>query len=151
MRVKEIMSTTVHTCQPDTDLGTVANMMWEYDCGFIPVVGASGTVTGLVTDRDICIAAAMRRLAPGHISAAQAMSDTVHACFPDDSIELALASMKQFKVRRLPVIDSTGTVEGVISMNDIVRAAGTRDLPAKDVIGTLADICEPRTLAVAQS
>jgi CBS domain-containing protein len=147
MRVKEIMSTPVHTCQPDTDLGTVASMMWEHDCGFIPVVGASGTVTGLVTDRDICIATAMRRLAPGHISTAQAMSETVHACFPDDSIALALASMKQFKVRRLPVIESNGTIEGVISMNDIVRAAGAKDLPVKDVVGTLADICEPRTVA----
>jgi CBS domain-containing protein len=151
MRVKEIMSTHVQTCQPDTDLGTVASMMWEYDCGFIPVVGASGAVLGLVTDRDICIAASTRRLAPGHISAAQAMSETVHACFPDDSIALALASMKQFKVRRLPVIDSTGAIKGVISMNDIVRAAGTQDLPVKDVVGTLADICEPRTLAAAYS
>ena len=76
MRVKDVMSSPVHTCQPDTDLGTVAAMMWEYDCGFIPVVGASGTVAGLVTDRDICIATATRRLAPGHISAAQAMSES---------------------------------------------------------------------------
>lgn len=149
MRVKEIMSRPAHTCQPDTDLGIVAAMMWEHDCGFIPVVGASGTILGLVTDRDVCIAASTRRLAPGHISAAQAMSDTVHACFPDDSIELALASMKQFKVRRLPVIDSTGTIKGVVSINDIVRAAGTHlDLPPKDVMATLARICEPRNVTV---
>jgi CBS domain-containing protein len=103
MRVKDIMKTPAYTCYPDTDLGTVAAQMWEHDCGFIPVVGASGTLVGLVTDRDICIAAATRRLAPGHISAAQAMSDTVHACFPDDAIGVALAAMKQFKVRRLPL------------------------------------------------
>jgi CBS domain-containing protein len=138
MRVKEIMSASVHTCEPGTDLGTVAAMMWEYDCGIIPVVGASGAVMGLVTDRDICIAAATRQLAPGHISARQAMSETVHACFPDDSIAFALASMKQFKIRRLPVVDSTGAIKGVISMNDIVRAARIHDLPAKDVIATLA-------------
>jgi CBS domain-containing protein len=127
-------------------------MMWEHDCGVIPVVGASGAVLGLVTDRDICIAAATRRLSPGHISAAQAMSDTVHACFPDDSIGLALASMKDFNVRRLPVIDSTGAIKGIVSMNDIVRAAGARrDVPIKDVIAALADICEPRTLVEAQA
>jgi len=150
MRVKDIMKTPAHTCYPDTDLGTVAAQMWEHDCGFIPVVGASGTLIGLVTDRDICIAAATRRLAPGHISAAQAMSDAVHACFPDDEVGVALAAMKQFKVRRLPVIDSTGAVRGVISLGDMVRAAGTRrDLPAKDVIAAMADICEPRTLVVS--
>ena len=119
-------------------------MMWEHDCGFIPVVGASGTVLGLVTDRDICIAAATRRLAPGHISAAQAMSDTVHACFPDDSIGLALTSMKQFKVRRLPVIDSTGVIQGCgLDERHRARRRHGRGLPAKDVMATLAGICEP--------
>lgn len=147
MRVKDIMSTPAQTCHADTDLGTVAGMMWEHDSGFIPVISSAGTVLGLVTDRDICIAAATRRLPPGHISAAQAMSETVHACFPDDAVGVALASMRQFKVRRLPVVDSSGVIKGVISLNDIARAAGARrDVPAKDVIATLADICEPRAL-----
>jgi CBS domain-containing protein len=147
MRVKDIMSSPAQTCHSDSDLGTVAAMMWEHDSGFIPVVGSAGTVLGLVTDRDICIAAATRRLPPGHISAAEVMSDTVHACFPDDAIGVALASMRQFKVRRLPVVDSSGIIKGVISLNDIVRAAGTRrDVPVKEVIATLADVCEPRTL-----
>ena len=55
--------------------------------------------------------------------------------------------MKQFKVRRLPVVDSSGAIKGIISMNDIVRAAGTRrDVQLEDVINTLAEICEPRQL-----
>ena len=148
MRVKDIMSTPAYTCQPDTDLGTVTRMMFEHDSGCIPVVGSAGTVLGLVTDRDICKAAATRRLPPCHISAAQAMSGTVHACSPDDGIAAALASMKRFKVRRLPVIDSSGSITGVISVNDIVRAAATSaDVPVRDVIGALADISEPRQLA----
>jgi CBS domain-containing protein len=149
MRVKDIMSTPAQTCRPDTDLGTVARMMWEHDYGCIPVIGSAETVLGLVTDRDICIATATRRLPPCHIRAAQAMSNTVHSCVPDDGIDVALSSMKQFKVRRLPVVDSSGAIKGVISMNDIVRAAGTRpDVPVKDVIGALAEICEPRRVAV---
>jgi CBS domain-containing protein len=141
------MSTPAYTCRPDTDLGTVTRMMFEHDSGCIPVVGAAGTVLGLVTDRDICKAAATRRLPPCHISAAQAMSGTVHACTPDDGIDVALASMKGFKVRRLPVVDSSGSIAGIISVNDIVRAAGTgADVPVRDVIGALADICEPRQL-----
>jgi CBS domain-containing protein len=148
MRVKDIMSTPAFTCQPDTDLGTVTRMMFEHDSGFIPVVGAAGRVLGLVTDRDICKVAATRRLPPCHISAALAMSSTVHTCSPDDGITVALASMKQFKVRRLPVVDSSGSITGIISMNDIVRAARTSaDVPVKDVIGALAEICEPRQLA----
>ena len=150
MKVREIMTINVHACQPDTDLGTAAGMMWDHDCGFIPVVGASGTVLGLLTDRDICIAAATRRLPPDRVSAAQAMSDSVHACFPDDSVSIALATMKQFKVRRLPVIDANGILNGVVSINDIARAADVRrGVPAKDVVSTLAGICEPRSLTAA--
>jgi CBS domain-containing protein len=147
MRVKDVMSTPAQTCYADTDLGTVAGMMREHDSGFIPVVSAARRVVGLVTDRDICMVAASRRLAPVHLSAAQAMSGTVHACFPDDAVDAALASMRQFKVRRLPVVDSSGVIKGVISLSDIACAAGThRDVPVNDVIATLADICEPRRL-----
>ena len=144
MRVTDVMSTPAQTCHVDTDLGTVGGMMREHDLGFIPVVSAARKVVGLVTDRDICMVAASRRLAPVHLSAAQAMSETVHACFPDDAVDFALASMRQFKVRRLPVVDSSGVISGVISLNDIARAAGTRpDVPVNEVISTLADICDP--------
>ena len=147
MRVKDIMSTPAQTCYVDTDLGTVGGMMREHDLGFIPVVNAARRVVGLVTDRDICLMAASRRLAPAHISAAQAMSETVHPCFPDDAVGAALTSMRQFKVKRLPVVDSSGVIKGVISLNDILRAAGTRrDVPVDEVIATLADICEPSML-----
>ena len=144
MRVNDVMTTPARTCYVDTDLGTVAGMMREHDSGFIPVVSAARRVVGLVTDRDICIVAASRRLAPVHISAAQAMSKTVHACFPDDAVGAALASMRQFKVKRLPVVDSSGVIKGVISLNDILRAAVTRrDVPVNEVLATLSDICEP--------
>ena len=77
MKVRDIMTAAVYTCQPDTDLGTVAGIMWDHDCGFVPVVDASGAAVGLITDRDICMAAATRRLAPDRIAASQAMSQSV--------------------------------------------------------------------------
>ena len=95
MKVRDIMTAAVYSCQPDTDLGTVAGIMWDHDCGFVPVVDTSGAVVGLVTDRDICMAATMRRLAPDRIAAAQAMSGSVRACLPDDSVSEALAMMKR--------------------------------------------------------
>lgn len=150
MKIKDVMTTAVQTCRPDTDLATVAGQMWEHDCGIIPVVGDSGRVVGLVTDRDICIAAASRRLSPAHISAEQVTSGTVHACFPDDSVAEALSTMKQFQVHRLPVIDAQGLLKGIVSMNDLVRAAGPRNgVQAKTLVSTLAAICEPRSIAAA--
>jgi CBS domain-containing protein len=150
MKVRDIMTVAVYTCQPDTDLGRVAGIMWDHDCGFVPVVDASGAVAGLITDRDICMAAATRGLPLAHISASQAMSQSVRACLPDDAVSEALEMMKHFKVRRLPVIDAHGYLQGVISMNDIARATDAkRGLAPKDVVSTLAEICEHRTLAAA--
>jgi CBS domain-containing protein len=150
MKVRDIMTAAIYTCQPDTDLSRVAGLMWDHDCGFVPVVDASGAVAGLITDRDICMAGATRGLALQHISASQAMSQSVRACLPDDAVSEALEMMKHFKLRRLPVIDPHGYLHGVISMNDIARATDPKKgLAAKDVVSTLADIGAHRTLAAA--
>ena len=150
MKVREIMTTDVQAGQPEADPGKVASIMWDYDCGIVPVVDASGAVLGLVTDRDICIAAATRGLPPDRISAAQAMGHPVRACLPDDSVQSVLETMKQFKIRRLPVIDNSGILRGIVSMNDVARAAERRQgVPAKDIVSTLAAICERRAIAAA--
>jgi CBS domain-containing protein len=145
MKVRDLMTSDVEACRPDTDLAAVARMMWDRDCGFIPVVDAAGALRGVVTDRDICIAASTRRLLPEYMPANQVMTHPVHACLPNDEISEALGAMKQYKVRRLPVIDANGTLKGVISMNDIVLASeqGLGPEP-KEIVSTLAAICVHR-------
>lgn len=145
MKVRDLMTSDVEACRPDTDLAAVARIMWDRDCGFIPVVDAAGALRGVVTDRDICIAAATRRLLPEYMPANQVMTHPVHACLPDDEVSEAMGAMKQYKVRRLPVIDANGTLKGVISMNDIVLASeqGLGPNP-KEIVSTLAVICVHR-------
>lgn len=150
MTVGELMSTPAQTCQPDTDLAAVTQMMWHHDCGFVPVVDADGHVAGVITDRDVCVASATRRLLPERIAASQAMSTSVHACLPDDDVERALVTMKQFQIRRLPVVDANGRLQGIVSMNDVVRAVGRKGAPtATAVVATMAAICAPRAVAAA--
>ena len=150
MKVRDVMTADVQACQPDTDLAAVAKMMWDHDCGFVPVVDRHGTIVGTVTDRDICIAAATRGLPPGRIAAFQVMSSPVRACLPGDTITNVLATMKQFKVRRLPVIDANGLLKGVVSMNDVVLATEHSKGPAlRAIVSTLAAICEHRTATSA--
>jgi CBS domain-containing protein len=128
----------------------VAKIMWDHDCGFVPVVDASGTVTGVVTDRDICIATATRRLLPEHISAAQAMTTPIHACLSDDSISDVLATRRQFRIRRVPVMDGNGTLQDVISLNDLVLASNVKQEPqAPDVVSTMAAIYAHRQVETA--
>jgi CBS domain-containing protein len=128
-------------------LAAAAKLMWDGDCGFLPVVDAAGTVAGVLTDRDICMATATRRLLPEHISAAQVMTSPVHACLEDDTLGDVLEVMKKSQVRRLPVIDANGRLRGVISMNDIVLARPA--VPAKDIVSALAGICAHRHLEAA--
>ena len=151
MKAREILSAPAHTCDPDTDLATVARIMWDHDCGLVVVVEESGAVVGVVTDRDICIATSTRRLLPEQISAAQVMTSPVRACLSDDNVKDVLATMKQFQIRRVPVIDAGGRLLGVISMNDIVRVSHERREPsASEVVTTLAAVCAHRqTSAVA--
>jgi CBS domain-containing protein len=150
MKARDIMSQPPYTCGPNTDLAAVAKIMWDHDCGFVPVVDASGVVAGVVTDRDICMATATRRLLPEHISAAQAMTTPIHACMSDDNLSDVLATMKQFCIRRVPVIDVSGRLQGVISLNDLVLASTDRREPrASDVVATMAAICAHRALETA--
>ena len=151
MQVKQLMTSEIATCRPDTNLADVAKLMWDRDCGFVPVVDAAGKVAGVITDRDICIASATRRKLPEQITAAQAMrGQPIHTNQPDDTAEKALATMKQFQVRRLPVIAADGTLKGVISMNDIVLASQGKEGPAPaEIVSTLSAICAHRPAKVA--
>jgi len=148
MTARELMSTPPQTCQPTTDLAAVAHLMWNHDCGFVPVVDSDGRLAGVVTDRDICIASATRRMLPERIAAAQAMSTAVHACGPDDDLASVLATMKQHQIRRVPVVDQAGRLQGIVSMNDVVRAVGKRGAPtAAVVVDAMAGVCAPRAVA----
>lgn len=142
MKVQTVMTKDVATCGPHTDLAAVATLMWQRDCGIVPVVGDAGSVVGVVTDRDICIAAATRGLAPSHISAGDVMSHPIHACMATDDVSEALGVMKKFRIRRLPVIDESGRLKGILSVNDLITATGRAKGPAaKDVLAALTAIC----------
>jgi CBS domain-containing protein len=150
MRAWDIMSKPAHTCRPSTDLATVAKIMWDHDCGFVPVVDGAGSVTGVVTDRDICIATSTRGLMPEQLSAAQTMTTQIHACVADDSISDVLATMRRCQVRRVPVVDDHGTVQGVISLNDIVLASNDPRGPQPSaIVATMAAICTHRRVETA--
>jgi CBS domain-containing protein len=146
MKIKQLMTTDIATCQPETNLAVVAKLMWDRDCGFVPVVDAAGKLVGVITDRDICIASTTRGVLPEHITAGQAMRpQPIHTSQPDETTEKALATMKQFQVRRLPVVARDGTLKGIVSMNDVVLAAQQKEGPAPiEIVSALAAICAHR-------
>src|SRR5690242_20635250 len=123
MKVKEVMMGTPYTCRSETNLGEAAELMWKGNCGFLPMKGTDGKVNGVITDRDICIALATRSKLAGEVTAGEVSGAKLHACSPEDEIHVALLTMREGKVRRLPVIDSEGKAVGVLSMDDVLLRA----------------------------
>ncbi|OFV94255.1 MAG: hypothetical protein A3F68_08605 [Acidobacteria bacterium RIFCSPLOWO2_12_FULL_54_10] len=154
MQVKEIMTPAPKFCRVDTNLAVAAELLWTTNCGTLPVVDEGGKVVGMITDRDICIAVGTRNRLPSEVEAGEVVAWRLFACAPEDDIHEALETMKSEKVRRLPVLGSSGSLEGILSLNDVaVRAANRKgDISYADVADTLKAICEhtmPESRAVA--
>ena len=153
MKVQDWMTRDVATCLVDDTLNRAAQLMWEGDFGVVPVLGVDGTVVGVITDRDICMAAYTRGRPLAEIRVEDAMAKHLATCSPDSTIETALSLMKEASVRRLPVVDHHGKPVGVLSLNDLARGArrlgGTPEgiKTRADVDETLASICRTRLRA----
>lgn len=141
MTAKDFMTADPKVCNPDTTVAEAAKLMWEGDCGILPVVD-NGELIGVVTDRDMYIALATRDERASHLRVGAVATKAVVTCAPEDEIGVALAAMRHSRVRRLPVIGFGNTVLGVLSINDIVCSAGTeKGVRTADVVHTLQAIC----------
>jgi CBS domain-containing protein len=146
MKVKDLMTSDVKSCGPMTDLATAAKIMWEGDCGAVPVTDERGKVIGMITDRDICIAAATRSRLEGEIPVQEVISKNLYTCTPGDDVRAALDTMKSRKVRRLPVVGHDGQLAGILSIHDLAlqaRSGRTQDLTNEAVLDTFVTITAP--------
>ena len=120
MKAKEIMSKTPSVVTPDTSVQEAARMMQTEDVGVLPVVDSQGSrrLVGLITDRDIAI----RVVAEGRMSAmvSDAMTSNLRTAKPDDSVKDVMDLMGSEQVRRIPIVDDTGAIVGIVSQADIV-------------------------------
>jgi CBS domain-containing protein len=146
MRVKDVMTDDVKCCSLETNLAAAAKIMWEGDCGAIPVTDGGNKVIGVITDRDICIAGATRSRTEGEIPVQDVISHTVYSCLPEDDVRAALETMRSQRVRRLPVVAKDGSLAGIISIHDIAvqaRSGKGSAVPAEDVLDTFIAITAP--------
>ena len=122
MKVQDIMTSDVQCCGPDTNLAEASLIMWENDCGALPVLEASGKVVGMVTDRDICMAVGTRNRAPSEITVFEVKPNPreLYACAPEDDIHAALKTMREQGVRRLPVVNDDNELVGILSVDDLI-------------------------------
>jgi CBS domain-containing protein len=147
MKVQDVMVKEVRFCGPDANLAEATELLWTDGCGTLPVVDRSGHVTGMITDRDICIALGTRDATAAATKVKEVSLPKLFSCAPEDDIHKALNTMAAQKIRRLPVINSAGTLKGILSMDDVVlhavkNPATAADVSFADVVNTMKTICE---------
>src|SRR5215831_9542290 len=144
MKVQDVMTSNVKSCRPDTNLAEAARIMWENDCGVLPVVSSSNKIMSIVTDRDIAIALGTRNMPASSIVVGDVMPEIVVTAAPSDDLKSALRTMRTALVRRLPVTDRDGVLRGILSINDIVlwAATGPTSPTHEEVLGVLKSICQ---------
>ncbi len=148
MNVEQCMTRNPKTCSEWDSLESAARIMWENDCGAVPVVDSSSRLVGIITDRDTCMAAYTQG-APLHaIRLSSAMAKQVFSCAPKDSVETVERTMAKHRVRRMPVVDSQRRVVGILSIGDLARIA-VKGAERTAIGATLASISEPHKAAGA--
>jgi CBS domain-containing protein len=154
MKVRELMTPDPRTCTSNDTLDVAARAMWEADCGVVPVVDAVRCVVGMITDRDICMAAYIQGKPLTSIKVASAMAPNVVSCKPDDELTVAERTMQTAQVRRLPVVDAQGRLAGLLALGDLARHAGKDRagkvrVSAEEVAATLGVISQERPARAA--
>jgi CBS domain-containing protein len=156
MKVKEIMTQSAVCCNPETNVGAAVELMWVRNCGMLPVVGADQKLVGIVTDRDICIAMGTRNRLAGELSVGEIATKNVFTCAQDEEIHDALLTMAGKHVRRLPVVNSKGIPQGILSMDDVIthgdlyKWEGCCELSSEEIIRSLKQLFR-QTLPLVQT
>jgi CBS domain-containing protein len=149
MTVAARMSRAVRTVRPEDTLDRAASILWEEDCGCVPVVDGLDRVRGMLTDRDVTMAALTTGRSLDHLKVESSMARELHTAEPTEPLVGALARMAETQVRRLPVVDDEGHLVGLLSMADAAQAFGEgprtgRKALAEALLAALVETTRPR-------
>ena len=142
MQVEQIMTKDVCSCSPGMNAATAAELMWNKNCGSIPIVEDGGRVVGIVTDRDLFLALGTSNRRPEELSLGEIMHKDLALCNPGSDVRNALRTMAQRQLRRLPVVDESGALRGMLSLADVALRAD--DELSLDVLNVVRAVCDRR-------
>lgn len=135
MIISEVMTRDVRIVSPDDTLESAAQLMEEQDFGSLPVA-ENDRLVGMVTDRDIAIRAVARGLIPRESTVREIMSAEIKYVYEDESVRDVATVMGDVQVRRLPVLDRTKRLVGIVSLGDL---ALTKPTSAGDALQAIAE------------
>ena len=125
MRIRHVMTKEPRTCCPSDSAVKAASIMRDENAGVVPVVESedSRNVVGMVTDRDLCMTIIAEGKNPSGVAVGECMTTKVVCCSPDDSVEKVTELMQENQIRRIPVVNANGDLQGIVSLADIVGRA----------------------------
>jgi CBS domain-containing protein len=150
MHIQHLMTKHLVTCHPDDSIQRAAQLMWDHDIGCVLVVDGEGRLVGLLTDRDALMGAYTQGLPLDRVRVSSVMAHEIWSCTPHSDFRDVEAIMRRHQVRRVPVVDPMGLPVGIVTLNDLARAARpTPHAPInqREVEHTLASISMPRHTA----
>lgn len=143
MRIEDLMTHSVHTCFASDTLEQVAHEMWDCDTGCLVVIDDYRRPIGMITDRDIAMAAYTQGVPLRSLRAGIAMSNEVITCYPGTTVHELEIRMQNAQIRRVPVIDNAGLLVGIVTLADLAHSAqlnSTQTNELASVATTLAKI-----------
>ena len=138
MELRDIMTRNVEVVNGNASLKEAATKMKTLDVGLIPVCDGD-RLKGLLTDRDITIRATANGRDPSKTKVSEVMSTDIAYCLEDQAVDEAVILMEARQIRRLPILNQTKQLVGIVSLADIAVHVGDRDLTGE----TLEEISEP--------
>lgn len=125
MRLRDLMSVEVVTIGPDADLVEAARLMRKQHVGFLVVMRPSargeGVLAGVLTDRDIVLQAVAKDVDPHAVTVQDIMTTNVLTGKEDEGLATLLGRMRKAGIHRIPVLNGACMVQGVISIDDVLR------------------------------
>jgi CBS domain-containing protein len=137
MKVQQLMSRNVQCIEPTTPIAKAAEKMRDLDIGFLAIC-ENDRLVGTVTDRDITIRSVAQGRDPRLAPVQEIMSPSVFYCYEDDDVEHVAQYMQEKEVRRMLILNRQKNLVGIVSLGDIARAAGEKQL-AGETLGEIAE------------
>ena len=139
-KCKDVMTREPVCCQPGDTVAKAASIMRQEDVGSVPVIEseATGRLVGIVTDRDLVIKVLAGGRDVEQATVRDAMTPNPASCSEDEDVSRAVELMKERQVRRMPIVDGSGRLTGIIAQADIATRVD-RDSQTGELVEAISE------------
>lgn len=124
MGLVECCQKQVVAVSPDTPVVEVARIMKEKNVGSVIVISGDGRPVGILTDRDLVVRIMAQERDPGEVRSREVMTRNLITFRDSMGIYEAIRKMAGEGIRRMPIVDDSGILIGIVTLDDIIRMLG---------------------------